>query len=178
MGQDQGQDDPDRAREPAEAATPADEELEVAPTEPLEQAKVPAPAEAQAEPSAEERPHGQEAWRGARMDDQEARNWAVGAHLLGLTWLLSVPGLIGPLIVWLVKGKEHPLVEGHAKEAVNFQLSILIYGLVSAVLMLLLIGFVLILIVLLMGLILPIVAAVKTSDGEDYRYPLTMRLIN
>lgn len=172
MGEDEGQDDPghlpeaDVAKDRPEGGHRSDEEIEEAEIEPLEQAKAPRPAETEAQPSAAQRPAG-----------QEARNWAVGAHLAGLSWLVSLPGLIGPLIIWLVKGKDHPLVEAHAKEAVNFQLSLLIYGIASVVLMLLLIGFVLIFIVALMGLILPIVAAVKTSDGEAYRYPLTLRLI-
>ncbi len=177
MGQDKGHDGQDKGQDPSGDPTGSDQDLETASTEPIEQAKAPRPEQQPVEP----RPTGQEARHGTRMDDQEAQNWAVGAHLSGLSWLVSIPGLIGPLVIWLIKGSEHGTVERHAKEALNFQLSLMIYGLVAFALVFTIIGILvaipMVVGILILGLIWPIVAAIKTSEGRDYRYPLTMRLI-
>jgi uncharacterized Tic20 family protein len=101
----------------------------------------------------------------------------VGTHLAGLAWLVGVPGIVGVLILWLVKRDEHEIVDRHGREAMNFQLSLLIYGAIGFVLVFVLVGFAVLAIVALLGLVFPIVAAVKTSDGHDYEYPLTIRLL-
>ncbi len=62
----------------------------------------------------------------------DSRAWAVAAHLVPFVSL----AIIGPLFVWLIKRDEDDFVEHHAREALNFQLSLLIYGIVSAILIL------------------------------------------
>lgn len=109
---------------------------------------------------------------------RQGQDWAVGTHLAGLSSLVGVPGVIGVLVVWLIKKDEYALVDEHGKEALNFQISLLIYAIIGAVLLLVLVGFLVLGIVFLLGLILPIVAAVKASNGETYRYPVTIRLID
>jgi uncharacterized Tic20 family protein len=68
-------------------------------------------------------------------------------------------------------------VRTNAVESLNFQISIIIYAIVSAILVFVLIGFVLLFVVAILAFILPIVAAVKTSNGEAYRYPITLRMV-
>lgn len=125
------------------------------------------------------------------MTDQDARKWASGAHLAWLVTVLGIPPVIGPLIVWLLKKDEHPFVDDQGKEALNFQLSILIYGFIAVVAVLtvgvLTLGLGLIallpvaapvaLLFAIAVLVLPIVAAIKAREGVRYRYPLTLRLI-
>ncbi len=86
-------------------------------------------------------------------------------------------GFIAPLLVFLIKGKDSRFVRSHSLEALNFQISIMIYAVVSAVLTLLLIGFVLLFGLVVIGIVFPILAAVKASKGEYYTYPLTIRLL-
>lgn len=122
------------------------------------------------------------------MSDADARNWAAGAHLASLIALVGIPSVVGPLIVWLVKRDEHPFVADQATEALNFQISVLIYtvlGVIAALLFTVLtlgLGILVVLpiaLIFLLGvLVLPILAAVRASDGERYRYPLTLRLIS
>lgn len=119
--------------------------------------------------------------------DNEARNWAVAAHLSWLVTVVGVPPPIGPLVVWLIKRDEHPFVDDQGKEALNFQISILIYAVVGGIaavifgIVTLGIGLLavipVVILFLLLAFILPIIAAVKASDGERHRYPLTLRLI-
>lgn len=108
----------------------------------------------------------------------EARNWATSTHLSALVMFLGIPAVIGPLVVWLIKRDDDPFIDYNGKEALNFNISFLIYGLVAAFLIILLIGLILLPIVFVVWLVLEIVAAVKASSGECYRYPLTIRLVS
>ncbi len=117
---------------------------------------------------------------GNDLPDKEVRMWAMWCHLAAFSGYLGIPfgNIIGPLILWLMKREMDPFVDTQGKEALNFQISLTIYFLVSLVLCLILIGFILVPVVYVGGLILTIVAAVKANDGEDYRYPFTIRLID
>ncbi|MFA5677075.1 MAG: DUF4870 domain-containing protein [Pseudomonas sp.] len=111
--------------------------------------------------------------------DSEARMWAMIAHLAGfLGYFLPVIGcLIGPLIVWQLKKDSHPYVDEQGKEALNFQITVLIAAFISFLLMVVVIGFVLIGIVAVGAIVLMIIAAVKANEGVPYRYPFCLRLI-
>ncbi len=91
-----------------------------------------------------------------------------------------IPGaghILGPLIIWLAKRTDSPEIDAHGKESLNFQISMLIYSLISGVLCLILIGFLLLAILHLLNLVLVIVASIQASEGKLYRYPITIRLI-
>jgi uncharacterized protein len=107
------------------------------------------------------------------------RTWCAFCHasaLLGV--LLLYPGhLFAPLIIWLLKREESPEIDAHGKEALNFQISMLIYNAVAAVFCLILIGFVFLAILWVLNAVLVIIAAIKASDGAFYRYPLTIRFL-
>ena len=108
-----------------------------------------------------------------------ARTWSAACHasaLLGV--FLHFPGhLIPPLVIWLAKRDESPEIDAQGKEAVNFQISMLIYNAIAAVFCLVLIGFLLLPILWVLNAVFVIIAAIKASDGEIYRYPLTIRFI-
>ncbi len=91
-----------------------------------------------------------------------------------------VPGaghLLAPLFVWLIKRRESSDVDAHGKESLNFQISMLIYSIISGILCLILIGFALLAILHVLNVVLVIIASIKASEGQLYRYPLTLRLI-
>ncbi|MGH8873769.1 MAG: DUF4870 domain-containing protein [Acidimicrobiia bacterium] len=108
----------------------------------------------------------------------EARNWAVAAHLSAILGAWVALAFVGPLVVWLMKRQSDPFIELHAREALNFNLTLLIYLAVAFLLALVLIGFLLLAIIGVTWLILTIVAAVKASNGQAYRYPLTIRFVS
>ena len=112
--------------------------------------------------------------------DKTARNWAVAAHLSGLSLYLGIPfgNILGPLIIWLIKKDESPYAEAQAKEALNFQISLTLYGIGVALLSLVVIGFFLIPVLFVLHIVLTIVATLRASEGKAYRYPLTIRLIS
>ena len=107
------------------------------------------------------------------------RTWAAFIHasaLLGV--FIHFPGhLLGPLILWLVKRDDSPELDAHGKEAVNFQISMLIYNAIAAVFCLVLVGFVFLAILWILNAIFVIIAAIQASDGKFYRYPMTIRFI-
>ncbi|MFV9672552.1 MAG: DUF4870 domain-containing protein [Acidimicrobiia bacterium] len=103
----------------------------------------------------------------------ESRGWATAAHLIPLIGL----GFIAPLVIWLMKRDEDPFVGYHAREALNFQISLIIYVIGSIILMLVLIGFILIFVVPIFALVVMIIAGIKAANGEFYRYPLTLRFV-
>jgi len=107
------------------------------------------------------------------------RTWTALCHasaLLGV--FLHFPGhLIPPLIIWLAKRDQSPEIDAHCKEAVNFQLSMLLYNLIAAVFCVILIGFAFLIILWILNAIFAIIAAIQASDGKFYRYPMTIRFI-
>lgn len=86
--------------------------------------------------------------------------------------------LILPLIVYLVKKDESGFVRFHAAEALNFHITLILASLCCIPLCFLVIGFPLLLLISLCGVIFTIIAAVKTGDGIAYRYPVCLRLIS
>lgn len=114
---------------------------------------------------------------GSPAPTADERTWGMIAHLSAL--VASVVGFpfLGPLIVWLTKGKESAWVEQHAKEALNFQITATVAIWISAFLMLCIIGFVLVPVLGLAALVLTVMAGIKANNGEMYRYPATLRLV-
>src|SRR6202040_1831630 len=107
------------------------------------------------------------------------RTWTALCHasaLLGV--FLHFPGhLLPPLIVWLWKRDESPEIDAHGKEAVNFQISMLIYNVIAAMFCLVLIGFFFLAVLWVLNAVFVIIAAIQASDGKFYRYPITIRFI-
>ena len=107
-----------------------------------------------------------------------AKQWAMLTHLAAFAaFLIPFGNIIGPLLVWQLKKDLGPFVEQNGKEAVNFQITIAIVGLVCTMLMFALVGFLLLPVLGLYWLILTIIAGVKANEGEAYRYPFTIRFI-
>ena len=110
--------------------------------------------------------------------------WATLAHLSALIALVIGFVFVGPLIVYLVK-KDDPFVRRHAAEALNFNLSVTLYAIVGGFVLVLLIiavvGLLLIPVAIAAAVawfVLVIIAAMKANNGEDYRYPLTIRFVS
>ena len=99
--------------------------------------------------------------------------WSMLSHLSAL---LGV-GFLLPLVVYLAMRKESEYVATNAREALNFHITVLIYGLCCIPLVFILIGIPLLIVLGLGSLVLAIIATVKASDGQCYHYPLTLRLV-
>ena len=106
------------------------------------------------------------------IPSNDDKNIATITHLGG-----TVFSFIPALIVWLLK-KDDPYIYDQAKEALNFQITVLIAQFIAGVLAIILIGFIFIGIIRLVNVVFCIIAAISTSKGEAYRYPFSLRLLN
>lgn len=111
----------------------------------------------------------------ASVATPDDRNLAMLTHLSGILFWFVVP-----LVMWLVhKDKpERAYLTDHAKEALNFQITVTIGYVVSSVLTVILIGFLMWFAVWLACVVLSIIAALKAKDGVAYRYPFALRLVS
>ena len=131
------------------------------------------------------------------------RGWAAATHLGALvlafltSWAAGVAGILVAGAVYFLKRNDSAFVAGHAREALNFNLSMFIYSLLVYVAIVVLVGatvftlgigailtvpaglllLVLIAVVLVAWLVCSLIATVKAWNGESYRYPFTLRLI-
>ena len=118
-------------------------------------------------------------------NDRQARTWNMLCHLSALAgYIIPFGNVLGPLLIWQIKKNEFPSVDEHGKAALNFQLTVLIAlvagGVAAFLLSFVCIGFLLIPVIIaiaLCGLIFSIIAGIKASNGEAYRYPWSLTLI-
>jgi uncharacterized protein len=107
------------------------------------------------------------------MPNNDDKNIATITHLGG-TVFSFVPGLL----VWILKKDDSAYLAEQAKEALNFQITVLLAYFVAGILVWLLIGLLLLPLVWVVNIVFCIIAAISTSKGETYRYPFCLRLIN
>jgi uncharacterized Tic20 family protein len=98
--------------------------------------------------------------------------FVIASHLGGIFF-----GFIPALIVFLIRKDSPGWVLDNAREALNWQITVLISGVACFILAFLLIGLFLFWILMLTNLIFCIVATVKTSSNQTYRYPFSIRLL-
>jgi uncharacterized Tic20 family protein len=130
---------------------------------------------------------------GGSPDAAEVRNWAVVAHVSGLVvGLVASPGLafLGPLVVHLLRRDRDPFSAGHARAALNFQLTVLAASIALVVLAVPLVlvgvltlglGFVALAVVLVVAFVLwvvvPVLGALAANRGDAYDPPLTVTFV-
>ena len=132
-----------------------------------------------------EESQGQTSWVTGEIA-QDARMLAMFCHLAGVVGLSpllpGIGGIVVPFVIWQIKKEQFPFVDEQGKEAVNFQMSMLLYALIgSAVCAITCVGWILIPFVLgivgVVDLVFLLIAAFKANSGRHYRYPLTIRFI-
>ena len=133
----------------------------------------PAPQSGYAPPYPPQPGYGQPAYPPMGMSPNDVQLWAGAAH-----WSAFILGFIGPLVIMLTKGTENPYVRKQAVESLNFQITGAIAEFTSAILIFVLIGIILLPIVIVFHLVFVIIASVKVSQGQDYRYPINIRMVS
>ncbi len=109
---------------------------------------------------------------------QDERNWALAAHIGCFLVIWSTLGLVVPLLVLLAKGSESPFVRRHAVESLNFQVNAFVYLVVLLLLSLALVGIPLLIAYSIFYAVCVILATLRASSGEVFRYPLTIRVVS
>lgn len=103
--------------------------------------------------------------------NKDARTMGMLAHLLGIL------GFVGPLVIWLVKKDSSPFVEDQGKEALNWQITLLIGYMAGGLTTMICIGFLILPAVSICAIIFGIIGGMKANQGIRYRYPFAIRLI-
>jgi len=113
-----------------------------------------------------------------RVLSETERNWAMLCHLSAFAgFFFPLGAIIGPLICWLSKRDESSWVNVNGRAALNFQLSMLLYIVLVFPLCFILIGIPIIAFLVILKIICIIIASVKASKGELFRYPLLIPFI-
>lgn len=108
----------------------------------------------------------------------EEKNLAMFCHLGAFAgFIIPFGGLLVPLIIWLTKKDESQYIDYHGRESVNFQISMTIAFVIAALLVFVLIGIPILIGLGLFELVVVIIAAIRASEGQYYRYPFCFRLI-
>ncbi len=103
---------------------------------------------------------------------QDSKNLAMLCHLLGL-----LTNFLGPLILWLVKKDDDAFIDEQGKEALNFQITLMLAGIVAGATSCIGIGLILLPLIVILDLVFSIMACVAASKGQHYRYPVSIRLV-
>ena len=114
----------------------------------------------------------------AQISEKQARTWAMVCHLSAFAgFIIPLGNIIAPLVIWLIKRAESPFIDDQGKEALNFQISMIIYAVISWILVTIFIGYLLLFAVGIFDIVMVIMAALKANEGERFRYPLCIRFI-
>ncbi len=107
------------------------------------------------------------------------RFWASCCHLSAFAgfFLPFIGHFVAPIIIWLLKRHDSEFIDKQGKEAMCFQLSVTLYGIIGILLIPFLIGYFLLLILFMFWIVLVIVAAIKANDGLNFRYPLCIHFV-
>ena len=110
--------------------------------------------------------------------EQQTRQWAMFLHLSQLAgFLIPLAGLVVPIVIWQIKKSELPGIDAHGKIVVNWIISEIIYLLVCLLLTFVLIGVPLLIAVGALGILFPIIGAIKANNGEVWRYPFSITVL-
>jgi uncharacterized protein len=107
------------------------------------------------------------------------KNWAMILHLsLLLNYVVPLGGIIAPIVIWQLKKNDMPGIDAHGKVVVNWIISALIYAIVCIPLFFIVIGVPLLMLLGVLSVAFPIVGAIKASNGELWKYPLSIPFFN
>jgi uncharacterized protein len=114
----------------------------------------------------------------AEAKERQTRQWAMFLHLSLLAgFLVPFAGLIVPIVIWQLKKEELPGIDVHGKVVVNWIISGIIYMIASGLLIFVLIGIPLLIALCIVGVVFPIIGAIKANDGIVWKYPLTITFL-
>ena len=112
------------------------------------------------------------------LQTPEQRQMGMFLHLSQLANVILFPvGIIVPIVIWQTQKDKMPGLDAHGKMVMNWMISVTIYGFISFVLMFVIIGFLTICAVAIMGIVFPIIGAIKANNGELWQYPMTIKFL-
>jgi uncharacterized protein len=112
------------------------------------------------------------------LQTPEQKQMGLFLHLSQLANIILFPvGIVLPIVLWQTQKEKIPALDAHGKMVTNFMISMTIYFFVSFILMFVIIGFLLIPALAIIGIVFPIIGALKANNGEFWEYPLTIKFL-
>lgn len=112
------------------------------------------------------------------LQTAEERQMGLFLHLSQLANVVMFPiGIVLPIILWQTQKDKMPALEAHGKMVANWMISSVIYGIVSFILVFILIGIPMLIALAIVGIVFPIVGAIKANNGELWDYPITIKFL-
>jgi uncharacterized Tic20 family protein len=109
---------------------------------------------------------------------QQTRQWALFLHLSVLAGLvLPIAGVVVPILIWQLKKADLPELDVHGKNAANWMISALIYAVAGVILTFVIIGGPLLIVLCVLGVVFPIIAAIKANNGVVWQYPFSIQVL-
>jgi uncharacterized Tic20 family protein len=106
----------------------------------------------------------------------DVNTWSMFIHLSQFcSYILPLAGLVVPIVLWQIKKNDSEIIDKHGRIVVNWLITEFIYGIVCALLCIVCIGIPLLLALVVVGIVFPIVGAIRASDGQIWPYPLSIR---
>lgn len=113
-----------------------------------------------------------------QLSERDERMFATFAHLAIIAgFVVPLGNVIAPLVIWLTQRDKSDYVDIHAKEALNFQITVTILAFGGLILSFIIIGIPLLIMLGLACLVFSILGAIKANEGEMYEYPFNLRII-
>lgn len=113
-----------------------------------------------------------------QLSEKDERLWATLSHLGVIAgFIIPFGNIIAPLVIWLIQRDKSQFVADHAKEALNFQITVSIFAIGGIILMFIVIGILVLAVIGIASLVFSIMAAIKANQGETYTYPFAIRLV-
>ena len=110
-----------------------------------------------------------------RVTNNDDRQWAMFLHLSQLAgFVVPLAGWVLPIVIWQMKKAEIPELDAHGKVVANWLISELIYAVVASVLIFLLVGIPILIVLGIIGVVFPIIGAIKANNGQLWKYPLSI----
>lgn len=114
----------------------------------------------------------------AYLQTPEQRQMGLFLHLSQFANVIFFPlGIVAPILIWQLNKDKIPGLDAHGKMVTNWMISATIYAVASIILMFVLVGFLTILALAVMGIVFPIIGAIKANSGELWDYPLTIKFL-
>ncbi|RLC24504.1 MAG: DUF4870 domain-containing protein [Deltaproteobacteria bacterium] len=112
------------------------------------------------------------------QNQQDKNMWAMFCHLSAFAgYIVPLGSILGPLIIWSIKKDQYPAIDDHGKEALNFNISIAIYMIIAAILIVIVVGIFMLIALWVFQTVMIIMASIKANNGEFFKYPLTIQFI-
>ena len=115
---------------------------------------------------------------GFQVPGGAAKWWTVALHLSQFAgYAVPLAGFVVPIVIWQVTKDDYPEIDEHGRTVANWIISHLLYILISALLTIIGIGIPLLIVLAILGIVFPIIGAIRASQGQYWPYPLTIQFL-